>query len=109
MGLSLDKVCEIVDSRHEPLPLAGVRVGSRTGGLVGGFILHGTVALSQRDPISGTGLDFLLSLLMEKSQEKAIPQCIIYAIHIIYAIIDYSEHSNPGPDPLDVSQSRQPF
>lgn len=67
MGLSLNKVREIIDGRHQPLPLADVWVRSGTGGLVGGFILQGGVALSQRDSMSGAGLNFLLSLLMENT------------------------------------------
>ncbi len=69
--LSLDKVCEIIDGGQQPLPLAGVRVRSRAGGLVGGFILHGGVALGQRDGVGGARLNFLLSLLMEKTFHPA--------------------------------------
>lgn len=73
---SLHKVSEVVDGGHQPLPLAGVWILRCSLRLVGGFILHGGVALSQRDAVRGAGLNLLLS---------------------------------PRPDPLDVSQSGQPF
>ncbi len=38
---------------------------------MGGFILHGGVALGQRDGVGGARLNFLLSLLMEKTFHPA--------------------------------------
>ncbi len=38
---------------------------------MGGFILHGGVALGQRDRVGGARLNFLLSLLMEKTFHPA--------------------------------------
>lgn len=46
-ALGLNKVREVVHRGHQPLPLTHVLVCGRPRRLVGGFILHGGVALRE--------------------------------------------------------------